>query len=193
MGALEDRPLDDGTLISAAQGGDVGAYEELVRRHQDVAFRCAFLMMRNVDDANDVTQDAFVKAFSALHRFRTGAAFRPWLLTIIGNQARNHRRGRLRRESVALRVAEGVAGRQAASAEDDVLAKERRAELLAAIERLRLEDREVITLRWFGDLSEAEMAALLGHPHGTVKSRLSRAMARLRRELDARHQGRFHG
>lgn len=179
---MEACPLDDTTLIRAAQGGDVAAYEELVRRYQDVAFRCAYLVLRSADDANDVTQDAFIRAHAALPGFHSEAAFRPWLLAIVGNQARNHRRARGRREALALRAADG-SDRWAPSPEAGVLDAERRRRLLAAIEGLRDEDRQVITLRWFAELNEAEMAALLDRPPGTVKSRLSRAMQRLRAAL----------
>ena len=185
---MEARPLDDTALIRAAQGGDVAAYEEVVRRHQDVAFRCAYLVLRDADDANDVTQDAFIRAFAALPKFRSDAAFRPWLLAIVGNQARNHRRARGRREALALRAADQPQ-RSVASAEAAALSAERRAQLLAAIEGLREEDRQVITLRWFAGLNEAEMASLLGRPAGTVKSRLSRAMQRLRVALADEEMG----
>lgn len=185
---MEEHPLDDTTLIRAAQGGDVAAYEALVRRYQDVAFRCAYLVLHSADDANDVTQDAFVRAYAALRRFRLDAAFRPWLLAIVGNQARNHRRARGRREALALRAAEG-ADRSAPSPEADVLDAERRQRLMTAIEALRDEDRQVITLRWFADLNEAEMASLLRRPAGTIKSRLSRAMQRLREALADAERG----
>jgi len=190
MVMVEARPLDDIGLVRAAQGGDMQAYEELVRRYQDLAFRCAFLVVRNAEDANDVTQDAFVRAFAALPRFRADAAIRPWLLAIVSNQARNHRRSRRRREGLVLRAGEDAPRGDAASAEESVLDRERRAELLAAIEGLREEDREVISLRWFAELNEAEMAALLHRPSGTIKSRLSRAMQRLRVALAADQEAR---
>ena len=190
MVMVEARPLDDIGLVRAAQGGDMQAYEELVRRYQDLAFRCAFLVVRNAEDANDVTQDAFVRAFAALPRFRADAAIRPWLLAIVSNQARNHRRSRRRREGLVLRAGEDAPWGDAASAEESVLDRERRAELLAAIEGLREEDREVISLRWFAELNEAEMAALLHRPSGTIKSRLSRAMQRLRVALAADQEAR---
>jgi RNA polymerase sigma-70 factor (ECF subfamily) len=190
MVMVEARPLDDTRLIRAAQGGDMQAYEELVRRYQDLAFRCAFLVVGNAEDANDVTQDAFVRAFAALPRFRADAAIRPWLLAIVSNQARNHRRSRRRREGLALRAGEEAPRQDVPSPEESVLGRERRAELLAAIEGLREEDRQVITLRWFAELTEAEMAALLQRPSGTIKSRLSRAMRRLRAALAADEEAR---
>jgi RNA polymerase sigma-70 factor (ECF subfamily) len=122
-----------------------------------------------------------VRAYGALRRFRTGAEPRPWLLRIVANAARNRRRAAGRRVSLALRSAQDRPSDGAApSPEAAVLAGEQRAELLAAIDRLGDEDRRIITLRWFADLSEREMAAVMDVPQGTVKSRLSRAMERLR-------------
>jgi RNA polymerase sigma factor (sigma-70 family) len=178
---LVEASLTDTELIERARRGDVPAYEELVRRYESLAFRTAYLIVADADEARDAAQDAFLRAYAALRRFRAGAEFRPWLLRIVANAARNRRRSSSRRMRLALRVAaDRPANGAVASPEVAVLAAERRALLLAAIERLSLEDRDVIVMRWFGELSEAEMAAALDCPRGTVKSRLSRAMARLR-------------
>jgi RNA polymerase sigma-70 factor (ECF subfamily) len=156
------------------------AYEELVRRYQDVAMRTAHVIAPS-GDADDACQEAFVKAYAALHRFRAGSAFRPWLLRIVANEARNRRRSAVRRTGLVLRAAEDrLSGAAAPSPESAVLGVERRAGLLTAVNALRDEDREVIGARYFLELSEAEMADTLGIPRGTVKSRLSRALARLR-------------
>ena len=159
------------------------AYEELVRRYQDVAIRTAHLISPD-GDAEDAVQEAFVKAYAALSRFRLDAPFRPWILRIVANEARNRRRSAGRRAGLALRAAEDRRpGDAAPSPESAVLAAETRGGLLAAINRLRDEDREVIGARYFLDLNEAETAEALGLPKGTVKSRLSRAIARLREQL----------
>jgi len=156
------------------------AYEELVRRYQDVAVRTAHLFAPAAD-ADDAAQGAFVKAWIALPRFRAGAPFRPWLLRIVANEARNRRRSAGRREGLAIRATVDRPSDDAApSPESAVLALERRTTLLAAVNRLRDEDREVIAARYFLELSEAEVAEVLRIPRGTVKSRLSRALARLR-------------
>ena len=161
------------------------AYEELVRRYQDVAVRTAHLFAPD-GDAEDATQEAFVKAFAALGRFRRDAPFRPWLLRIVANEARNRRRSATRRSGLALRAVEDRRPDDAApSPESAVLAGERRSTLVRAVNGLRDEDREVIAVRFFLDLSEAEAATTLGIPRGTVKSRLSRALGRLRGQLDA--------
>jgi RNA polymerase sigma-70 factor (ECF subfamily) len=181
---VEGRPLDDAMLIERARRGDVMAYEELVRRYQDVAVRTAHVVAPD-GDADDACQEAFVKAWSALSRFRAGAPFRPWLLRIVANEARNRRRSAGRRAGLALRIAEDRPSSDAApSPESAVLDHESRATLLAAVNRLRDEDREIIGARYFLDLSEAEAAETLGLRRGTVKSRLSRALGRLRDELE---------
>jgi RNA polymerase sigma factor (sigma-70 family) len=160
----------------------VAAYEELVRGHQAVAFRTAYTITSDAAEAEDAAQEAFVKVYRTLDRFRTGAPFRPWLLTIVANEARNRRRAAGRRLGLTIRAAE-QGPRSSASPETSVVAEERRAELLGAVEGLREEDRAVISLRYFLELSEAEAAAVMGCPRGTVKSRLSRAIGRLREKM----------
>ena len=169
-------------LIERARHGDVSAFESLVRAHEAVAFRTAWVASGGADDADDAAQEGFMKAFAALPRFRPDAPFRPWLLTIIANEARNRRRSADRRTALALRSPDAAASPRAfePSPEAGVLATERRTTLLQAIERLPEQDREVITFRYLLELSEAETAAALGVPAGTAKSRLSRAMDRLR-------------
>ena len=168
------------------------AYEELVRRYQDVAVRTAHIISPD-GDAEDAAQEAFVKAYAALARFRIDAPFRPWLLSIVANEARNRRRSSGRRAGLALRAAEDRRPDDAApSPESAVLAGETREMLLAAVNALRDEDREVIGARYFLELSEIETAEALGIPRGTVKSRLSRALDRLRAQLGAEEAGTLH-
>jgi RNA polymerase sigma factor (sigma-70 family) len=178
---VEGRPLDDGQLIERARGGDIDAYEELVRRYQAVAVRTAAIAGGSDAEAEDAAQEGFVKAYRALDRFRPGAPFRPWLLRIVANEALNRRRSTHRHEALALRVAEDRPTADAApSVEEAVLAQERREELTRAIALLRPEDRLVIGYRYFLGLGEEEMAVALDVARGTVKSRLSRALGRLR-------------
>jgi RNA polymerase sigma-70 factor, ECF subfamily len=180
------RPLDDRELVARAQRGDADAYEELVHAYQGIALRIAFLIAGNAADAEEAAQDGFVKAHGALWRFRAGAPFKPWLLRIVANEARNRRRSAGRRTALALRAAgDAASGDAAPSPEAALLGAERRAELIAAVNRLGEADREAIACRYFLDLSEAETAAALGVRRGTVKSRLSRALERLRTELEA--------
>ncbi len=178
---MEGRPLEDAELAELAQRGDVRAYGELVERYRDVAFRTAYLVTRNAADAEDAAQEAFVKAYYALARFRATEAFRPWILRIVSNEARNRNRSTRRRQRLALRLAElGGRGDAAPSPDAAVGAAETRATLLEAMQRLPERERLVITYRFLLDLSEAETASALGIRPGTVKSRLSRGLARLR-------------
>jgi RNA polymerase sigma-70 factor (ECF subfamily) len=179
--SVGSRPLEEHELIERARGGDVAAYDALVRRYQDIAVRTAHVVVGRAE-AEDAAQEAFMKAYRALPRFRAGAPFRPWLLRIVTNEARNRIRSARRREALALRAAvvsgEAAPSPEAAAVEDD----ERRA-LLAMVEGLPEADREIIGYRYFLGLSEAETAAALDVPAGTVKSRLSRALTRLRTEM----------
>lgn len=181
------RPPTENELVRRARGGDGDAYGELVREHQEIAFRTAFLITADKGDAEEATQEAFVKAHDAIGRFRVGQPFRPWLLTIVANEARNHRkstsrrRNLLRRASVEHRVDDGAPFDP--SPESALLTSERRRDLVAALSSLDLRDRQVIVCRHLLDLSERESASVLGCRPGTVKSRLSRALVRLRTEL----------
>lgn len=180
--------IEDADLIARARTGDVAAYEELVRRYQDVAIRTAYLVCPEAD-ADDAVQESFLKAYAALPRFRDGAPLRPWLLRIVTNEARNRRRSAGRRQGLAARAAaasgDGPGSQTVPGPEAVVIEAETRSELLAALGTLRDDDREVLGARFLLDLSEAETAETLGVPRGTVKSRTSRALARLRDALAA--------
>ena len=181
---MEGRPLEDVDLVERARDGDVRAYGELVERYRDLAFRTAYLITRSAADAEDAAQEAFVKAYYALGRFRTSSPFRPWILRIVANEARNRARSSRRREGLALRLAEDrPSGDAAPSPEAAALQRERDEALLDAMAHLSEPDRQVITCRYLLDLSEAETADALGIRRGTVKSRLSRALARLRERV----------
>jgi RNA polymerase sigma factor (sigma-70 family) len=181
---VEDRPLDEQQLVARAKRGELDAYEEIVRAHQTVAFRTAWVITGSAAEAEEAAQDAFVKAHAALPRFRSGAPFRPWLLAIVSNEARNRARAAGRRERLTLRVAEERRrGGAVPSPEAALLVSERRGELLEALGRLSESDRQAIACRYFLELSEAETAAALDCARGTVKSRLSRALDRLRAQM----------
>jgi RNA polymerase sigma-70 factor (ECF subfamily) len=172
--------------VTRAQSGDLEAYEDLVARYTAAAHRAAVLLGAG-DDAEDVVQEAFVKAYRKLRWCRSAAAFRPWLLTIVANETRNLHRSRRRRDALELRVGERDA--PLATGPDDpataALAGERRAALVEALNGLDDRDREVLVCRFLLDLSEADTAAALGWPRGTVKSRTARALRRLRSRFDA--------
>jgi len=174
--------LTDRQLIDAALAGDVASFGRLVDRYQQDVLRIAAMALGSADGAEDVVQDAFVKAHRALSSFRPDASFKPWLYRIVINTARNLHRSTSRRNNLRLRMA-AVPPVTAEGPDEIAVLLSRREELVAAINRLRPDDRLILTYRWYDQLSEAEIATALGCRRGTVKSRLSRAMTRLRHEL----------
>ena len=171
-------------LIDGARSGDQASFEELVKVYQDLAVRTAYVIVGDHDEANDAAQDGFVKAFYALGSFRAGAPFRPWLLRIVANEAINRRRAAQRRSELRIRISVADSrGAALSGPEETALIEEQSARLLRAVNQLRLEDRLVIAYRYWFELGEAEMAEALGVARGTVKSRLSRALGRLRAVL----------
>ena len=183
---MVDRPLDETELVERARRGDLRAWETIVRTHQGIAFRTAYVLTGSAADAEEAAQDGFVKAYRSLWRFRTGAPFKPWLLRIVTNEARNRRRSAVRRDRLTLRAAAEVRpGDAVPSPEAALLSRESPDQLFAAVGRLSDDHRDAIASRYFLDLSEDETAAALGVRRGTVKSRLSRALERLREELEA--------
>jgi RNA polymerase sigma-70 factor (ECF subfamily) len=187
MDRPEGRPTDnadvsDQVAVDRVRAGDRDSYAVLVRRHAAAAQRAAVIFGAG-PDAEDVVQVAFVKAFEALPRCRDGAAFRPWFLRIVINEAKNAKRSAGRRWSATERLAAIDVPLAAPDPAASTLSGERRAELLAAIRRLPVPQQRVIACRFLLELDERETATALGLPAGTVKSRLHRALRRLQREL----------
>ncbi len=170
--------LDDATLIARAQAGDNTAFGVLVRRHQSGVLRVATVVSGSVEGAEDIAQETFIRAHRGLPSFRKDARLEPWLYQIAANTARNQRRSRGRQARLALKVGSMVPATWPTSEPDDRLL------VVGALNRLRSDDRLVIALRYFEDLSEADMAIVLKCRRGTVKSRLARAVDRLRSEIE---------
>ena len=184
---MEGRPLPESELVERAKRGDQGAYGQLVQAYQGIAFRTAYLVVGDAAEAEDAAQEGFVKAYYAIRRFRSGAPFRPWILQIVANEARNRRRSAGRRAGLVMRTAaHAPSGEAAPSPEAALISSEEQKTLLAAVNNLREEDRLVIACRYFLELSEEETSNVLGWRRGTVKSRLSRALDRLRAEMGER-------
>ena len=182
---MEGRPEDESGLVTRAQRGEGAAYEEIVTRYQQIAFRTAYVITGSAADAEDAAQEGFVKAYRAIGRFRPGSGLRPWLLRIVANEAHNRVRSSGRRQRLELRLTEGFRpGDAAPSPEAVAVAGDERRRLLALVNALSDDDRLVIAARYFLQLSGEETAAALGVPEGTVKSRLSRALARLRARVE---------
>ena len=180
---MEHRPTDAEAIVRAREG-DSGAFGVLVTRYQEAAFRAAYLITRNADDAADVAQEAFVRAHAQLHRFRSDEPFRPWLLRIVTNLALNQRRSLGRRLGLLERAGRLLSRDEAPPPETLATANEESRTVWEAINRLNEDDRLILYLRYFLELSEAEMARVIDKAPGTVKSRLSRASARLREVIE---------
>ncbi|WP_066368908.1 RNA polymerase sigma factor [Herbidospora mongoliensis] len=178
-----DDSLTDDDAVGRALSGDLVAYEALVSRYTPIAHRTAFLLGAG-DEAEDVVQEAFVKAYRHLRSFRRESPFRPWLLRIVANETHNVTRSRGRRADLSVRL-EGV--REPYTPEDPqdaAAAGDRSARLLAAVRSLPDREREAVVCRYFLQLSESETAEILGCPIGSVKSRTHRGLRRLREEVD---------
>jgi RNA polymerase sigma-70 factor, ECF subfamily len=166
-------------LIARAQGGDLFAFEELVRRYGRRVYGVALRIVRRHDLADDVVQEAFVRAHQHIQRFDLERPFGPWICRIASNLAVNHLRSPVSREQ---ELPEGHAETpsRAPDALTGVLADEARHVLDQALAQLPAEQRAVFVLRTVEELSYREIAEALEIPEGSVMSRLSRARARLR-------------
>jgi RNA polymerase sigma-70 factor (ECF subfamily) len=177
---ITEDATDDPAAIALALAGDLDAFGVLVARYSALARRAAVFAGAG-EEADDIVQDAFVKSFRNLASLR-GGDFRPWLLRIVVNETRNLHRTLLRRRTLAARFRHELPD-VVVDPEEELAGAERRRELLAAVRKLPEKDRLVVACRYFLDLTEAETAAVLGWPRGSVKSRGFRALARLRGEL----------
>ena len=175
------RLVDEQDLIARAQRGDIQAYEQLVQQYEQIAFRVACLITREEHEAADVAQDAFLRAYRSLRSFKLDQPFRPWLLRIVTNAALNRIQAAQRRERMTERYTRQVMVEDGGlSIEGLAVKREQQRRLFAAVGQLGPDQQALIALRYFLELPEAEVAAALNIPRGTVKSRLHRTLAKLR-------------
>lgn len=173
----------DQPWVTAARQGDVAAWEYLVRQYQQPTFRLAYLILKNVEDAEEVAQEVFVRAFQALHTFDEKRPLQPWLMQITRNLARNRQRSLGRYWAAIQRWRQKVP-----VAETGVTDSQDAQLLWQAVQQLKPTAQEIIYLRYFLEFSEAETAEILQIKKGTAKSRLSRALAQLRQVIDTDFQ-----
>jgi RNA polymerase sigma factor (sigma-70 family) len=170
-------------FLARAIEGDHEAYADLVRPYERVAYRVAAAITGRDADAEEAMQNGFVKAHRSLHRFRAGAAFRPWLLKIVVNEAHNVLRAERRHVRLATRAAErhesAIAG-----VDEAVIAREEAETVLGSLARLPDADRLALALRYFAELPDAEAAALAGTSTEAYRVRLVRARKRLQALLE---------
>jgi RNA polymerase sigma-70 factor (ECF subfamily) len=176
--------VTDNELVLLAKQGDAEAFDQLVARHQAAVYRAALAALRVPQDAEEVAQDAFVRAWTALGRFRGDSSFRTWILRIVWNGAMSHRRGLFRwwRRTVSIdAIVEPVA--PAADQHDGMHEVEMRAHATRAIQSLTPKLRDAFLLAQSGEYRYEEIAAMLKAPVGTVKWRVSEARKKVRERL----------
>ena len=170
--------MDESTLIRHAANGDVAAWESLMQQHQEPVFRLAYLLLGDPDDADDTAQESFLRAWKYLKRFDPTRPFRPWLLSITANLARNRRRSAGRYLAALMRAFRDEP--KSMRIEEKSIQNLEANELWNAVQHLGVPEQQIVYLRYFLDLSVAETALVLEVAEGTVKSRLSRALEKLR-------------
>ncbi|HZJ33682.1 MAG TPA: sigma-70 family RNA polymerase sigma factor [Vicinamibacterales bacterium] len=174
---------DDAAVVARCLAGEHNAYEAIVSRYQKGLFNVALRMLGNYEDARDATQTAFIKAYEHLDSFNPEQRFFNWLFRILKNECLNSLRGRRAAEPVSVGLA-------ATNRADPVEERERHQAVQSALLTLSVEYREVVVLRHFTDLSYDEIAATLGIPAKTVKSRLYTARQQLGERLAGWHVAR---
>jgi RNA polymerase sigma-70 factor (ECF subfamily) len=178
--------VTDEELVLLARQGDTSAFDQLVVRHQAAVYRAALAALQVPEDAEDVAQEAFVRAWSTLKRFRSEASFKTWLLTIAWNRAINCRRMRMnwwRRTAPLTDMLTLVASSDAP--DEDLRSRELRAHIGRAIETLTPKLRDALLLAQSGEYAYDEIGAMLSIPQGTVKWRVSEARRKVRQRLAA--------
>jgi RNA polymerase sigma-70 factor, ECF subfamily len=177
---LERRPMEpDETLIARTLEGELAAFEALVERHRAVVFRVAARIV-GPDDADDVSQDTFLRAFHRLDQYRGTAPFRTWLLQITQNTALNALAWARRRPSAPTDEAPETPDRDPQRQPvSELERRERRRRLELKLDALRPEYRSLLVLRDLEGLSYSEIAGVLEMPLGSVKGRLHRARSEL--------------
>lgn len=176
--------MNETELIQKACQGDQAAWSALLKMHELAVYRLAYLLLADADEAADTTQDVFVRTFRTLERLDPTLPLRPWLLRVTKNLARNRHRD-VKRYLAALARWWSQSLEPVEPAPGDLFQQQWEARTLwLATRRLKRTDQEIIYLRYFLELSVSETADIAGIAPGTVKSRLSRALGRLRRVIE---------
>lgn len=183
-------PIDEKHMIRLAADGDMAAFEQLVTTHQPAIYRLALRMTGNPEDAADMTQEAFLRAWRGLGSFQADSSLSTWLFRLTSNVCIDFLRAARRHLVVPISGLDADGEEYTLDApdpaklpEEELLAREEREELRAAMALLAPEQRLILSLRVENDLSYTDIAAVLGVREGTVKSRLARARDQLRKKL----------
>lgn len=181
--------IEEKAYVQQAAGGDADAFEHLVKLYETPIFNLCLRLTGNREDAADMTQESFLKAWNALPRFQFESAFSTWLYRLASNTCLDHLRAQKRRPKISLTVEDETGEVQemdvadeALSPEEAILRKEEQAQLNQALATLDVEQRQLLVLRAVNGLSYTDIAQVLGLKEGTVKSRLARARDALRKK-----------
>lgn len=172
--------MSEANLINQARQGDEAAWLQLINQHQEAVFRLAYLLLSDADEAQDAAQEVFIRAFRSLDRFDAQRPLRPWLLRITTNLARNRLRAVGRYLAALNRWWREEPEAVEPNPQDKQARQDEARTLWQAVRRLNRADQEIIYLRYFLELSVAETAEAIEVAPGTIKSRLHRALNRLR-------------
>lgn len=169
--------MTDADLVAGVRNGDAAAWETLVSQYQTPIFRLAYLIVGDASAAEDVAQETFLRAARSLDRFDVSRPLRPWLLQIATRLAYNQRRSAGRYFAAVQRLFQVT---PPSRLHQEAPSHDQADTLWRAVRCLSRNDQEIIYMRYFLELTEAETAAALGIANGTVKSRQHRALERLR-------------
>jgi RNA polymerase sigma-70 factor (ECF subfamily) len=182
-----ERETDDNSLVRRARNGDYGAFEILFERHREMVYHFSYRMVSTRDEAEDITQEAFVRAYQNLHRYRDEAKFTTWLLRIVTNLCTDQARMRTRRDSLEQQEATGALTWMTENTNEDPiqnLEQDRRTEILKkGLNALPAHHRQVIILRDLEEREYGEIAAVLGCTVGGAKLRVLRARRALKERI----------
>ena len=175
---------DDEALIEQFKKGDLSAFDELMSKYSRKIRYLAYRMTNNYEDAEDITQEVFVRVFKALPTWKPKASFYTWLRTIVLNLCIDHHRTRIRRQTQPLESRDGFVMNIPADSSNDPLrrteAEELRRRILLATEKLSPRQRKAFMLVSYGGLSLKEAAEIMGCAVGTIKAHLNRATTKMR-------------
>lgn len=180
--------IDEGPIVAAARRGDRAAFGTLVKAYQRRAYAAAYGIVGNRDDALDLAQESFVRAYRAMHRFDPAMPFYPWLHQIVRNTCLNHLKRKKRRgeQSLDELMEQGYDAREEEAGPSEVMQQDDlKRQVAAAMAKVSPEHREILRLRHMNDLSYAEIASMLDIPIGTVMSRLHAARKALKKVIEA--------
>lgn len=185
---------DDRTLVGEVRNGSHKAYEQLMERYQSQVYRLAYSYARNKEQALDITQNVFIKAYEHLHKFRGDSQFKTWLLRITCNESQNWIKKNLRYRSYQREDdLEPLLDREQArlNQEDELMARENRTLLLHSLYELNTRHRLAVVLRYFENYSIKEIAEVLHCSDGLVKNILFRSLQKMKNNLQQTFAGEY--